>query len=360
MEPFVIIGNGPAGIACLRELSSRDPLVISPSKTPEPSVCGGVITGEGMEYLRQNHLLQDVLDHGAKLISRIDICRQGNVIARKEFNETSMIALKRDRFDRLLWNKIPTEPRHIEDYVRQIHFTQDCVKLSMRSGRLIETGGVIDASGHRQIAKQKANGSPGYVGREWHGGDGNSVDTLLMIPGKGFYAGIVSDGTSKLTISAVAVDHSLKTDEKKLWNNIYRHLPDPWKARLPEVPPSQTKSKGGFWNEPDTDHGNARMVPIGDALGFNSPLTGEGISMALREGQAVGQLLKARKNHHSSIFPLNKQAQRTVKEKALKPFLKNNTKRRLAHFLGSHGSWIEPPIRWIPGLGHFLLYGLIP
>ncbi len=364
----LIVGNGPAGISTARALSNGSTVLVAPDDLPRPGVCGGVLTPPSCQFLRRGGVVETLLENGARRLEAVVVIADQRRLHTLRLGTKSMLSMSRERFDRTLFHQwVPADVRRRVGYVRRVEKGAGGILARMRDGSTIRADGVVDASGHRRLCSRNTRGNSGsgatLIGIEWTGGEAKLEDRLYLVGFAGGYAGVTPISTTNggrnlgYTVSAVIrTEYVQKHGPRRTWRRIHGSLTPPLRGRLPEQPPCDPLTKAGFWNEVDGPVGS-RWAAAGDAAGFTTPLTGEGIWMALREGHLVGEFLSKRR---AGGWPLTPSQQEELGRQLVEPFQRQLPRWKLSHFLATHPGWLLTVHRLLPGLTGWLIKRLFP
>lgn len=354
-EQVVVLGNGPAGMTAVNNLRTFDPLLLAPEQTPSPSTCGGVLTAPATNHLKQTGLFEPMVKRAGQILRTLSVSTGGDVLLRHSLPKEEMVSFNRDRFDQTLWDVLDLQNVRFQSaHVSAFHSRVDHIEINTTSGKTIRTAGVIDGTGHRQITGDTSS-SPArkLVGLEWHVDTVlPELDTLHLVLGDRWYAGITTTPENKTTVSAV-VSHDRYIHDRPdgIWDDLIKKSPPTVREVLPERTTDSPKTKSGFWHTRSGKAITPRIVRVGDALGFTMPLSGEGIAMAMREGNIAGKFLSLKEN---SPFPLSRSNQKQLFEQLVLPFRKQIPRWKRTHWLGMHGPWthrlynvLPASVRWL-------------
>ena len=295
----IVVGGGPAGSTAARRLAQQDlnVLVLDKEEFPRVKPCGGAIRQYGVDSL--DFKIDDIVQrrtYGTRFYSptgqEIDLT----------FNEADGFMIMRDEFDHLLLKKAEEAGAEIRENCRvsKVSENQNKLTVTTKTGEEFSGKYVIGADGINSVVAKNLGfysgwtGSSAAVAIELEAEVGKeTVERICGVPhdkeGVAFhiYFGPVPYGyiwcfpkRSILSFGAGCDQSRIKAirplfmkwfEEFKKQHNIDPEIVSDTAARLPYSGAVKTTVKG-------------RAILIGDAAGFVSPFSGEGIYMAIRSG----------------------------------------------------------------------------
>jgi geranylgeranyl reductase len=279
---ILIVGGGPGGLACATLLAQNGVRVVLAERKPVvgPKVCAGGITWSGL--LR--HVPPVLIER--QFAEQLVVTRGQRVVVAEE--NPIIATVNRERLGQWMAEQAQAAGVRLLSETRVLHLEQHRAALEHAGGqrRTIEFGQLVGADGSRSMVRRflglpiKNMGIglncmyPGQHPRmEWH------LNTGLFGSGYGWifpHAGMVSIGVygdSRNLPAAVLKQRLLH------WAAVQGFRLDPSAIRA------------GWVNYDYRGVRFDRAWLVGDAAGFASGLTGEGIYPALVSGQAVAKMI---------------------------------------------------------------------
>jgi flavin-dependent dehydrogenase len=292
----IIVGGGPAGSTCARELirGGRDCLLLEAASMPRVKLCGGWVTPK---VLKDLEIRPEDYPHGMLTLRRMRLCLGKK--RRFRFNlSTLQYSIRRVEFDHWLLKRSGVEV--IQHHVRSIERVGDCYRIDGKfecrylvgaggSGCPVQKTFFKNLYGEKVITKEieykKEKAAP---------------ECILWIPyaGKGYAWHMPKAGALNIGYGCIATSTEA-TPFNHLWGDFTRMLRDDHYLESEDPSPS-----GWFyhlrtrrWQEVKRD--NAYIV--GDAVGLATVDMGEGIGPAVESG-----LLAARDILEKDTYTLDK------------------------------------------------------
>jgi len=307
----IVVGGGPAGSTAARRLAQQDlnVLVLDKEQFPRMKPCGGAIRQYGVDSL--DFKIDDIVQrrtYGTRFYSptgqEIDLT----------YHEADGYMIMRDEFDNLLLQKAKEAGADIQENCRVSKVSQNANRLivATKTGEEFSGKFVIGADGINSVVAKTLEFYDGWKGNsaaiaiELEAEVGKeTVERICGVPhdkeGVAFhiYFGPVPFGyiwcfpkRSILSLGAGCDQSRIKAirplfmnwfEDFKKQHNIDPEIVSDTAARLPYSGAVKTTVKD-------------RAILIGDAAGFVSPFSGEGIYMAIRSGihaaTGVGRAVK--------------------------------------------------------------------
>lgn len=292
----VIIGAGPAGCLLGRNISNKyRTLIIDRDCFPREKPCGGILVEETVESIRELDL---------KIPQKVFSEPKNPQFVVDDWTNNLQLKLARDflnvdrkEFDYWLLSLIPNDvdilpSTTLIDY----DSTKTATHAVIRSGdvtRIIRCHYLIGADGASSIIRRKLSFAPirrylviqDVVERS---ADINDVYFIYDNEITDFYSWVIPKGKEMLLATAICFENSKqKVDlfRKKLQHKFKITLNHKFIRREAAVGcrPSSLK---------DIEFGKKNIFLVGEAAGFISPSSGEGIGFALRSGNLLSEAMK--------------------------------------------------------------------
>ena len=293
----VVAGAGPAGIMAAREAAARcTVLLVESSRLPRNKSCGGMLHEKAQRFIAPfGPLPENIVLKPRQVAFRYHDWDRGIV------KPTGVRFLNVDRpgFDRWLLDTLPDNVELVEGCPLDA-FAQDerGVRAVLRvdgepSGVTCEN--LVGADGARSVIRRGLGLRPlaTYVTlQDWVRLDGDLepfFDCIYMREvGDSFAYGYIVPKGDRAIIGSVFYPKTRRPHEKQ--DSVLGVLRD----TLPQLGPRLSREA---WVAPsvrspeDVVPGAGRVLLVGEAGGFMSPTSGEGISYALRSGALAGKAL---------------------------------------------------------------------
>ncbi len=294
----IIVGGGLAGLVSAIHLSKQgiEVLVIEKNSYPKQKVCGEYISNEVLPYLQS--LGVDPIKLGAKKINRFMLSTPKNNVIETKL-PLGGFGISRFTLDFTLAKKAKDNGvTIIQDTVTDIKFLDDEFRVvtknsgSYRAKITIGAHGkrsVVDVALNRNFIKNK---SP-FLAVKLHL-KGNFPDDLVALHNfKGGYCGLSKVENNHINACYIADFKSFQKfkniqdfQKEVLYKNSF--LKTIFENSEPVFSKSLTISQLSFSSkEPVEQH----ILMCGDSAGMIHPLSGNGMSMAIRSAQMVSQLI---------------------------------------------------------------------
>lgn len=290
----IVAGAGPAGILAARHAAERGPVLLAEAgPLPRNKSCGGMLHGLSLETLRPYGAVPESIVSTPRTVNfrYHDWDRQIRKVTTLEFLNVS-----RAGFDEWLLSLLPDDvevaPRAAVSAV-----TED-------AGRVIVT---LDSGGHRTAVTADlligADGARSQVRRALGLRESSSYVTLqdfitISAPIEPYFDCIYMRGIGDEFAYAYIVP---KGDVALIGSVFYPKTKRPWekqdqvvallRERIPQLGEKTHRESAAalYLRSPeDILPGSGRVLLAGEAGGFMSPSSGEGISYALRTGRDAG------------------------------------------------------------------------
>ncbi len=324
----IIVGGGLAGLVSAIHLSKQgiDVLVIEKNIYPKHKVCGEYISNEVLSYLQS--LGVDPLKLGAKKINRFMLSTPKNKVIETQL-PLGGFGISRYTLDHVLVQKAKdVGATIIHDTVLDIQFSQNQFKITTKNTVDYIAKMVIGAYGKRSnvdVALNRnfiKNKSP-FLAVKTHL-KGDFPDDLVALHNfNGGYCGVSKVENDSINVCYIVDFKSFQKfkniqdfQQKVLYKNTY--LKNVFENSEPVFSKPLTISQLSFSSKKPVEQ---HILMCGDSAGMIHPLSGNGMSMAIRSAQMISQLLIR--------FFSEEIKSRTVLEKLYKETWNNEFKRRL-------------------------------
>ncbi|MFO7672777.1 MAG: NAD(P)/FAD-dependent oxidoreductase [Lutibacter sp.] len=294
----VIVGGGLAGLTSAIHLSKFgiSVLVIEKNAYPKHKVCGEYISNEVLPYL--NYLGIDPFILGAKKIEKFLLSTKKNSVIETQL-PLGGFGISRFALDEALAKKaIENGVTILQDSVVNIEFLDDQFKIETKSLLCFNGKIVIGAYGKRSAIDIKLdrdfikNEAP-FLAVKTHM-KGNFPDDLVALHNfKGGYCGLSKVEDSSINVCYITDFKSFKKykDIEDFQKNVLcenPNLKEIFENSTDLFPKPLTISQISFADKSPVEN---HILMCGDTAGMIHPLCGNGMSMAIRSGQMVSQLI---------------------------------------------------------------------
>lgn len=294
----IIIGGGLAGLVSAIHLSKQgvEVVVIEKNTYPKHKVCGEYISNEVLPYLQS--LGVDPLKLGAKKINRFMLSTPKNKVIETELS-LGGFGISRFTLDHALAQKTEESgAKIIQDTVIDINFLNDEFRVFTKSGENYKAKIVIGAHGKRSnvdVALNRnfiKNKSPLLAVKTHLKGD--FPDNLVALHNfRGGYCGLSKVENDNINACYIVDFKSFQQfnniqdfQQRVLYKNIY--LKKIFKNSELVFSKPLTISQLSFSSKNPVEQ---HILMCGDSAGMINPLSGNGMSMAIRSAQMVSQLI---------------------------------------------------------------------
>jgi len=294
----VIVGGGLAGLTSAIHLSKFgvNVLVIEKNAYPKHKVCGEYISNEVLPYL--NYLDIDPFILGAKKIDKFLLSTKKNSVIETQL-PLGGFGISRFALDDALAKKaIENGVTIIQDSVVNIEFLEDQFKIETKSLLCFKAKIVIGAYGKRSAIDIKLdrefikNEAP-FLAVKTHMNGNFPEDMVALHNFKGGYCGLskVEDGSINVCYITDFKSFKKYKDIEDFQNNVLcenPNLKEIFENSTDLFPKPLTISQISFADKSPVEN---HILMCGDTAGLIHPLCGNGMSMAIRSGQMVSQLI---------------------------------------------------------------------
>ncbi|MCF6348785.1 MAG: NAD(P)/FAD-dependent oxidoreductase [Flavobacteriaceae bacterium] len=295
---LIIVGGGLAGLVSAIHLSKQgiEVLVIEKNTYPRHKVCGEYVSNEVLPYLQS--LGVDPLKLGAKKINRFMLSTPKNKVIETQL-PLGGFGISRYTLDHALVQKSKENGAIIiQDTVTDIKFLDDEFSIITKNGGSYKAKVVIGAHGkrsnidvtlNRNFIKNK---SPLLAVKTHLKGD--FPDDLVALHNfKGGYCGLSKVENDSINVCYIADFKSFQKfkniqdfQQKILYKNTY--LKNVFENSEPVFSKPLTISQLSFSSKKPVEQ---HVLMCGDSAGMIHPLSGNGMSMAIRSAQMLSKLL---------------------------------------------------------------------
>ena len=326
---IVVAGAGPAGcmlIKCLK--NDYNILLIDKQKLPATKICGGLLTEESIEFLAHHHLaIPSYVFSKPKKLKKAYVNldkgiekEQGMVynIDRNQFNSWlySLVKNKTDTAEQISIKKMKTTNKKT---MLQLHDYKQGKDKEISCSYLIGADGVLSRV-RKELQLPVVNK---YLAIQDYGTSQPDVDRLCLLYSKAFidhFIWVMPKGNYTIFGLPYHYDYGSTIDMKKI--ETAQHIVEQYmKIRI----------KSGFRNGflvsiPQSLNelclGNQNSLLIGEAAGWISPRSGDGISFALRSAENCAKAFNGSSTNILENYTKNSQILKTEFNEKLESFLK--------------------------------------
>ncbi len=323
---ILIVGAGPAGCSVARDIKDKDIIVIDKSTFPRDKPCSGLLVEESKEVLERLKIPKSVFGVPPELdLEHIDLDNNLNVLQKKGLGNTDRIKLDEWLF-KLINKKVEfyqnTHITEIKDNGQRV-----VVKIITETGeKVVEAKKLVGADGSTSTIRRLLKVKPvtRYKTAQNFIKTNKKINTCKFI-----YWNELTDWYSWLLpkeegIIEIGGAFHLNVDREVVLNKLMKKM---------GVDGEIIKRANWLISRPKSIDeiclGNGKNIfLVGEAAGFISASTGEGISFGLRSGTFLSQIL----NFDSDINKKYKEVIKTlideVKNKIKKSEMLNDEKSR--------------------------------
>ena len=298
MHDAIVIGSGPSGSQCGLRLAEKgfDVLMVEKESHPRRKVCGGAVSEKAI----QRYSIPPKI---GKEVSDALFCSPSQHTFTARSRDRLAILVPRERLDELLVRRAVEAGASLlvgED-VKAVAIDADCARAKVR-GRTLKARVIIGADGFASTVAR----SMGLQPESWLGN--NAFCPVAYIPGRmgapqpqvEFYFGLVDVGYAWIFHHVghlnVGIGSLLKSyvrppqDELKAF--IGRHPIA--SRRLRDLAQQSVEFSGAYlpYNGILRKTFSDRLLLVGDAAGFVSTLTGEGIFYSMKSAEIAADVLE--------------------------------------------------------------------
>jgi flavin-dependent dehydrogenase len=294
----VIVGGGLAGLTSAIHLSKFgvNVLVIEKNAYPKHKVCGEYISNEVLPYL--NYLGLDPFILGAKKIDKFLLSTKKNSVIETQLPLGGFGISRFALDDALAKIAIENGVTILQDSVVNIGFLDDQFEIETKSLLCFKAKIVIGAYGKRSAIDIKLdrefikNEAP-FLAVKTHMKGDFPEDMVALHNFKGGYCGLskVEDGSINVCYITDFKSFKKHKDIEDFQKNVLcenPNLKEIFENSTDLFPKPLTISQISFADKSPVEN---HILMCGDTAGMIHPLCGNGMSMAIRSGQMVSQLI---------------------------------------------------------------------
>jgi flavin-dependent dehydrogenase len=294
----VIVGGGLAGLTSAIHLSKFGigVLVIEKNAYPKHKVCGEYISNEVLPYL--NYLGVDPFIFGAKKIDKFLLSTKKNSVIETQLPLGGFGISRYTLDDALAKKAIVNGIAIIQDSVVNIQFLNDQFEIDTKSNLCFKAKIVIGAYGKRSAIDIKLdrefikNDAP-FLAVKTHMKGNFPEDLVALHNFKGGYCGLskVEDGSINVCYITDFKSFKKYKEIEDFQKNVLCENPslkEIFENSTDLFPQPLTISQISFADKSPVEN---HILMCGDTAGLIHPLCGNGMSMAIRSGQMVSQLI---------------------------------------------------------------------
>jgi len=308
----VVIGGGPAGSVTARTIAAAgySVAVIEKQQFPRETVCGEFLSSEGIRVIDGLGLDRQFRALGPNPLRNFTLLAGTGDAVRVPLGFDAC-GVKRDDFDALLLAAAGAigvsvvQPAEVTSVERFRH----SYRVTCRGGRTnvsFDCRWVIGAYGRsaaldRTVRRGTPGGRTGFVGTRFHIPEGLfgglREDELVMALGPRMYCGIARVSDGNVTLCTLERRRHGDPPSRERLAEFLRSSPGLAAITHPRLPdrirtlPIVRTANFDFGPRAPVTGG---VLMVGDAAGMIAPLAGDGISIAMQQGQLLGRLFAER------------------------------------------------------------------
>ena len=273
-----------------------DVTLVEKNNFPRHKVCGEYLSNEVLPYL--NYLGIDPFEKGAKKIKNFELSSVGGDTVKASL-PLGGFSISRYSLDEMMLNKAKDQGVVvIKDTVLNIKFSKDRFDVSLKNHNDLSSVFVIGAFGKRSVLDQKLNRSffkskAPYLAVKSHYEGVYPEDLVGLHHFYGGYCGVSNVEDNKINICYIT-----EYDQFKKYKNIHEfeqkvmHQNQALKEILENAQPTFKKpltiSQISFASKQLVEN---HILMSGDSAGMIHPLSGNGMSMAIRSAKMISELI---------------------------------------------------------------------
>ncbi len=294
----IVVGGGLAGLSSAIHLSKANlsVLVIEKNSFPKHKVCGEYISNEVLPYL--DFLDIDVFKLGAKKIDKFQLST-----TKSKLISTALplggFGISRFCLDNALAKRgLQSGAEILQDSVEDIQFSNDVFSVVTKSDKQFEAKIVIGAYGKRsnldiKLKRQFIKSKSPYLAVKTHVKGSFPEDVVALHNFEGGYCGVSKVENDSINLCYITNFNSFKTykdidefQQKVLYKNTF--LKDIFTNSSPVFKEPLTISQISFDSKKPIEN---HIIMCGDTAALIHPLSGNGMSMAIRSAQIASTLI---------------------------------------------------------------------
>jgi len=331
---IIIVGAGPAGCSAAKFLSGKyNILMVDWSKFPRDKSCGGLLVEETQDFIKDWRMPKNVFSFpkylNMKIIDwdndlKVDIKRKIWNVSRRDFDCWLLKVLQNDIhfFPEAKFLEFEEKKKNVE-----ILLEINNKRKHVRTKYLIGANGVF--SNIRKVLAKKPMRY--YIAiQHWikHDNIGDSTYFIYDNEITNFYSWIIPKRDNLILGSALKKDSNIKDKMKILKKKLKEKL---------DISGKVFKKEAAILSRPKTEKdiflGNDKVFLVGEAAGFISSSSGEGISFALRSGYNCARAINENSKDTFSLYEkFSENLINEIKEKINKSDILSVSKKRKAMF----------------------------
>ncbi|MFT5846962.1 MAG: flavin-dependent dehydrogenase [Psychroserpens sp.] len=294
----LIVGGGLAGLSSAIHLSKQNlsVLVIEKNSYPKHKVCGEYISNEVLPYL--DFLEVDVFKLGAKKIDKFQLSTPKGQLISADL-PLGGFGISRFCLDEALANKaLESGVEILQDVVEDIQFSNDEFSVETKNNAAFKAKIVIGAYGKRanldvKLDRKFIKTKSPYLAVKTHV-KGDFPENLVALHNfEGGYCGVSKVEDDSINLCYITNYESFKKhkdiqefQEQVVFNN--KHLKTIFKETVPVFDQPLTISQISFEDKKPVEN---HILMCGDTASLIHPLSGNGMSMAIRSAQIASLLI---------------------------------------------------------------------
>jgi len=294
MPRVIVIGAGPAGSSAAFHLAGAgfEVTIIERAAFPRIKVCGEFISPSATTLLEAIVPARELLAAGARRADRLVL--EVNVRAAELTLPTPAWAISRASLDATLLARACRAGAGVEQpaTVREAHYFDDRVDVSLAGGRTLTADLVIhaDGSGRHDPGGAVAN-DPRLIGQKCHLRVPRGITGVRIRAARGAYIGTIQVEGDLATCALAARKSVLAAtggDTDAMLKSLWPAYDNEWRV-------SEWKSCG-IARSRYVNPGHPRSFRIGNAAAAVDPIGGEGIGLALWSAATCARLLTSERS----------------------------------------------------------------
>lgn len=293
-----IIGGGVAGCSLAIQLAQKGikVIVLEKDQYPAQKVCGEYISRESWNFL--NRLGVDLKKIEPPVITRLRMSSPSGSYFEHDLDPGGF-GLSRYFLDKALADLAVKNGATVQTgtAVWRVENGKGCAAVISREGKVFQARLVCGAFGKKsrldyELGRKGGAGDPGFVGVKYHVKADLPASRIELHVFQGGYCGISRVENDRYCLCYVVDSGYLKKYKTipTLENNLLSE--NPWLrkyfSQFEKIAPPVTLSGLRFGLKNTADH---CILYAGDAAGFIAPLTGNGMSMAMRASFILANLI---------------------------------------------------------------------